>query len=136
MLTEADPRARRRPNEGVLAQLLAGAERLEAALAVEVERYETPVRERAEAQAARTSELGAELRRLGAEEVQLRSRSSEAGERVGALDVELARVEAERDEARRAPGGCRPRSRPRARTATSWPSACSAASAVARRSAR
>ena len=93
--------ARRRPNEGVLAQLLAGAERLEAALAVDVERYETPVRERAEAQAARTSELGAELRRLGAEEVQLRSRSSEAGERVGALDVELARVDAERDEAGR-----------------------------------
>ena len=59
------------------------------------------MRERAEAQAARTSELGAELRRLGAEEVQLRSRSSEAGERVGALDVELARIEAERDEAGR-----------------------------------
>ena len=100
-LTEADPRARRRPQEGVIAQLLAGAERLETVLAVDVDRYETPVRERAEAQAARTSELGAELRRLGADEVQLRGRSSEAGERVGALDVELARVEAERDEAGR-----------------------------------
>jgi chromosome segregation protein len=100
-LTEADPRATRRPGETVLAQLLAGAERLEAALAVVVERYETPVRERAEAQAARTSELGGELRRLGAEEVQLRNRSSESGERVGAIDVELARVGAETDEARR-----------------------------------
>ena len=59
VLTEADPQARRRPAEGVLAQLLAGADRLESALAVEVERYEAPVRERAEAQTARTSELGA-----------------------------------------------------------------------------
>ncbi len=100
-LTEADPRATRRPSETVLAQLLTGAERLESALSVGVERYETPVRERAEAQAARTTELGAELRRLGAEEVQLRARSSESGERVGAIDVELARVGAEADEARR-----------------------------------
>ena len=39
-LTEADPQARRRPTEGVLGQLLAGAERLEETLAVNVERYE------------------------------------------------------------------------------------------------
>ena len=56
----------------MLERLAAGAERLEAALAVDVERFEAPVRERAEAQAARTTELGAELRRLGAEEVELR----------------------------------------------------------------
>jgi chromosome segregation protein len=59
------------------------------------------VRERAEAQAARTSELGAALRRLGAEEVELRQKAAEAGERLAAIGVELARVDAERDEARR-----------------------------------
>ena len=78
-----------------------GAERLEAALGVDVERFEAPVRERAEAQAARTTELGAALRRLGAAEVELRQRASQAGERLAAIDVELARTDAERDEAQR-----------------------------------
>ena len=85
----------------MLARLVAGSERLEAALAIEVERFETPVRERAEAQTARTSELGAELRRLGAAEVELRQAASAAGERLAAIDVELARTDAERDEAQR-----------------------------------
>jgi len=53
------------------------------------------------AEAARAAELGAELRRLGAEEVELRRRASEAAERLSAIDVELARTDAERDEARR-----------------------------------
>src|SRR5207302_1527006 len=79
----------------------AGATRLESALGVAGDRFEAPVRERAEAQAARTSELGAALRRLGAEEVELRGRASEAAERLSAIDVDLARTEAERDEARR-----------------------------------
>jgi chromosome segregation protein len=85
----------------VLARLVAGAERLETALAVEAERFETPVRERAEAQAAHTAELGATLRRLGGEELELRQRASQAGERLSAIDVELARTDAERDEAQR-----------------------------------
>jgi chromosome segregation protein len=59
------------------------------------------VRARAEAQAARTTELGADLRRLGAEEVELRQGASAAGERLAAIDVELARTDAEHDEARR-----------------------------------
>ena len=59
------------------------------------------MRERAEAQAARTGELGAELRRLGAAEVELRAAAAEAAERLAAIDVELARTDAERDEARR-----------------------------------
>src|SRR5581483_9171252 len=50
---------------------------------------------------ARAAELGAELRRLGAEEVELRRRAAEAAERQIAVEVELARVDAERDEARR-----------------------------------
>ena len=100
-LAGADPGRHRRPSELVLERLTANAERLEEALAVDVERFETPVRERAEAQTTRTSELGAELRRLGAEEVELRQGASAAGERLTAIDVELARTDAERDEAKR-----------------------------------
>jgi chromosome segregation protein len=85
----------------VLEQLLAGASRLEAALLIEVERFDTPLRARVEAQAARTTELGAELRRLGAEEVELRQHAAQAGERLSAVDVELARIDAEHDEAQR-----------------------------------
>ena len=100
-LAEADPARTRRPNELVLARLVADAERLEEALGVDVERFEAPVRGRAEAQAARTTELGTELRRLAAAEVELRQTASAAGERLSAVDVELARTDAERDEAQR-----------------------------------
>src|SRR5581483_6272710 len=97
-LAEADPGRRRRPSELVLTRLVGGAERLEAALAIEVERFEAPVRERAEAQTARTSELGAELRRLGAEEVEVRQAASAAGEKLAAIDEELARYEKRREQ--------------------------------------
>jgi chromosome segregation protein len=100
-LAEADPARRRRPNELLLARLAADVERLEEALGVDVERFEVPVRARAEAQAARTTELGTELRRLAAAEVELRQTASAAGERLSAVDVELARTDAERDEAQR-----------------------------------
>ncbi|HEY0415122.1 MAG TPA: AAA family ATPase [Gaiellaceae bacterium] len=100
-LADADPARTRRPNELVLARLVAGGERLEAALAVEVERFEAPMRAHAEAQAARTTELGGELRRLAAEEVELRQAAAAAGERLAAIDVELARTDAEREEAQR-----------------------------------
>ncbi|MFL5926435.1 MAG: chromosome segregation SMC family protein [Gaiellaceae bacterium] len=100
-LADADPRRGRRPDGLTLERLLAGTGRLETALAVAVDRFEAPVRARADAQAARTSELGAELRRLGAAEVELRQAASAAGERLAAIDVELARTDAERDEARR-----------------------------------
>jgi chromosome segregation protein len=83
----------------VLERLADGATRLESALAVEIEHFEAPVRARAEAQATRTTELGADLRRLGAEEVELRQTASAAGEKLAAIDVELARTDAERDEA-------------------------------------
>jgi chromosome segregation protein len=91
----------RRPGRLVLERLSAGAERLDAALAVDVDRFEAPVRLRVEAGTARTTELGAELRRLGAAEVELRRSSAEAAERLSAVDVELARTDAERDEAQR-----------------------------------
>ena len=100
-LAESDGVRSRRPGILVLEQLLAGASRLEAALLIEVERFDTPLRARVEAQAARTTELGAELRRLGAEEVELRQQAAQAGERLSAVDVELARIDAEHDEAKR-----------------------------------
>ncbi len=100
-LADADPAHARRPNELVLVRLAGGAERLEQALAIEVEHFEAPVSRRAEAQAARTTELGASLRRLGAEEVELRQAAAAAGEQLAAIDVELARTDAERDEATR-----------------------------------
>jgi len=100
-LADADPARTRRLDELVLARLVTAAEGLERALEVAVDRFEAPVRERAEAQSARTSQLGAELRRLGAEEVELRQAASAAAERLSAIDVELARTEAERDEAQR-----------------------------------
>ena len=81
--------------------LIAGGERLVVATAVDVDRFDAPLRARVAADAARTSDLGAELRRLGADEAELRNASGAAGEAVSAVDVELARTDAERDEARR-----------------------------------
>jgi chromosome segregation protein len=100
-LADADPAHSRRPNELVLERLVGGAERLEQALAIEIQHFEAPVSLRAAEQAARTTELGAALRRLGAEEVELRGAASIAGEQLAAVDVELARTDAERDEAQR-----------------------------------
>ena len=53
------------------------------------------------AEQSRAGELAAELRALGGREVELRRAWSEASERAAAVDVEVARLEAERDEARR-----------------------------------
>jgi chromosome segregation protein len=77
------------------------AERLVAALDVSLERLEAPLRTGVEAGAARNGELGAELRRLGAAEVELRQELAAAAEAVSAVEVEAARVDAEADEARR-----------------------------------
>ncbi|MGL6279877.1 MAG: AAA family ATPase, partial [Gaiella sp.] len=74
-----------------------GLERAAAAAA----RLETPVRARADAGAERAGTLGAELRRLGADEVELRRRADEAAERTTAVEVELARLDSEREEAER-----------------------------------
>src|SRR5213078_60399 len=68
-------------------------------LTLDVSRFEAGFA--AGAEAARAAELGAELRRLGAEEVELRRRASEAAERLSAIDVELARTDAERADAQR-----------------------------------
>jgi chromosome segregation protein len=81
----------------VVAELGTGLERASIAAG----RLEAPVKARADAGARRAGELGAELRRLGAEEVELRRRADEAAERATAVEVELARLEAEREEAER-----------------------------------
>jgi chromosome segregation protein len=65
------------------------------------DRFEAPLRARADAGATRTGALAEELRRLGAAEVDVRRAAAEAGERLSAIDVERARIEAEADEARR-----------------------------------
>ena len=100
-LAEADPARRGRASAIFLGQLIAKAERVDVALDVDVACFEGPLRARVEGGAARTTELGAELRRLGADEVELRRTAGEAAERLSAVDVELARTDAERDEARR-----------------------------------
>ena len=89
---EADP---------IVAREAALVERLVRVLDIPASRFETPLRARVDAGAARTGELGEELRRLGAAEVELRQALSEAAERASAIDVETARIDAEADEARR-----------------------------------
>ncbi|HVN62153.1 MAG TPA: AAA family ATPase [Gaiellaceae bacterium] len=93
-----------RADPAVVARILALAERLDAALAAATgtaARFEAPLQTRVDAGAARTGELGSELRRLGAAEVELRHASSEAAQAASAIDVELARLGAEADEVRR-----------------------------------
>jgi chromosome segregation protein len=85
----------------VVARAAAMAERLVRALGVPAQSFEAPLRARVDAGGTRTGELGDELRRLGAAEVELRQALSEASERASAIDVEVARIEAEADEARR-----------------------------------
>jgi chromosome segregation protein len=77
------------------------AERLVRALDVSVGHFDAPLRREVDAGAARSGELGAELRRLGAAEVELRQELATASEAVSGIEVEAARVDAEADEARR-----------------------------------
>src|SRR5258708_35258790 len=84
--------------------MCAATERLDEVLlgaAQSASRFEPPLRARADAGAARAGELGAQLRRLGAAEVELRGATSSASERAGAVEVELARLDADAEEARR-----------------------------------
>jgi chromosome segregation protein len=77
------------------------AERLLRALEVSVGHLEAPLRTDVDAGAARSGQLGTELRRLGAAEVEVRQELAAASEAVSGLDVEAARIGAEADEARR-----------------------------------
>jgi chromosome segregation protein len=84
-----------------LVRCAALAQRLVHALDVSATHLEAPLRQEVDAGAARSGELGAELRRLGAAEVELRQELAAASEGVSALEVEAARIETEADEARR-----------------------------------
>jgi chromosome segregation protein len=75
--------------------------RLLHALDVSVEHLEAPLRAEGDAGSTRSGELGAELRRLGAAEVELRQELAAVAETVSGIEVEAARIEAEADEARR-----------------------------------
>jgi chromosome segregation protein len=75
--------------------------RLLHALDLSVEHLEAPLRRRGDDGAARSGELGTELRRLGAAEVELRQELAAASDGVSAVEVEAARLEAEADEVRR-----------------------------------
>jgi chromosome segregation protein len=65
------------------------------------DRFDAALRARADAGSSRTGALAEELRNLAAQEVEVRQAAAEAGERLSAIDVERARIEAEADEARR-----------------------------------
>jgi chromosome segregation ATPase len=85
-------------------RLVGLAERLEGQLGhavVAAKRHEQPLEAEAKTESGRAGELAAELRRLGAAEADLRHEASGAGERAAAVDVELARLDAEATEARR-----------------------------------
>jgi chromosome segregation protein len=91
--------ATRDPLTVALARL--AAQLVETLAGIGDDRFEAPLRARADAGSSRTGALAEELRRLGAEEVDARRAAAEAGERLSAVDVERARIEAEADEARR-----------------------------------
>jgi chromosome segregation protein len=91
----ARPGPRRLGDPRLLRALAALAERTDAELAAATglaARLEAPLRARVDAGAVRAGEIGAELRRLGAAEAELRREAAEAGERAAALEVELAQL--------------------------------------------
>jgi chromosome segregation protein len=99
---------RAHPPESFCARLSACGERLLAALSEisdRVEPLEAPLRAQVEAGASCAGELGATLRRLGAEEAALRERSNAESERLAAVGVELARLDSETEDAERRLGG-------------------------------
>ena len=91
-------------DDGRYGPLIDLARRLEGALATAATapaRWEPALRARADAGSARTAELADELRRLGGAEAEIRREAGEASSAAGAIDVEIARMQAERDEAQR-----------------------------------
>ncbi len=102
-LVERAPR-RSRLDVDLLRRLVGAATALGASLdraSALAARFEAPVRARVDAGATRAGGLGAELRRLGAAEVEMRRSVDEAAERVTAVEVELARLEGEAGDAKR-----------------------------------
>src|SRR5262249_23985344 len=84
--------------------LIRAGERLVQALAGAAQvglRFEAALRARVDAGGSRTGDAAAALRELAAREAELRRTAAEAAERAAAVDVELARLEAEQSAARR-----------------------------------
>jgi chromosome segregation protein len=103
-LAEAAPVRRIAVAPAALEALVGQTERLDEALAAVAHataRYEAPLHARVDAGGIRSGELAEELRKLGAAEAELRRAQSEAGERAAAIDVELARIDADGEEAQR-----------------------------------
>jgi chromosome segregation ATPase len=90
----------RLPDPALVAAAAAVVEALSAAVRAS-ERIQAPLLADADRGAVRAGELAAELRSLGGREVELRRALSEASEHAAGVDVEVARLEAERDEAAR-----------------------------------
>ena len=90
------------PEEAELLERLAdAAERLCTILAAAssaARRFEPSLRARVDAGGTSSAELGEELRRLGAQEAELRRAAGEAAQTVSGLEVEAARIGAERDD--------------------------------------
>jgi chromosome segregation ATPase len=87
--------------EDLLRRLAELAERTAAILQAAGERagrLEAPLRARVDAGGSRAGDLGEELRRLGGLEAELRLAASQAAERLSAVGIERARLEAEREE--------------------------------------
>jgi chromosome segregation protein len=87
----------------LLERLAAAAEQLTGLLASALDsssRFEPALQAGVDAGRVSSSELGEELRRLGAQESELRRAAVEAAARVSELDVEAARAGAERDDLR------------------------------------
>ena len=108
---EAHTRARvdrAHPPELFCTRLSAAGEQLLAsldAIPARVEHLEAPLRVQVEAGAGQAGELGATLRRLGAEEATLRDRNNAESERLAQVGVELARLDSEAEDAERRLGG-------------------------------
>jgi chromosome segregation ATPase len=85
----------------LVARLVTLAQRLCASLVVDAGRFEAPLRARADVGGAKSGELATELRGLGAGEAELRREQAEHSQGATTIDVELARLGAEADEARR-----------------------------------
>lgn len=64
-------------------------------------RFDAPLRARVDAGSSRAGDLGDELRRLGAAEVSIRQELEDAGASLTAAEVEMARIDAETQEATR-----------------------------------
>jgi chromosome segregation protein len=98
------PKQRASIDARTLERLVSGARALREGIAAAqraASRFDAPLRARVDAGSSRSGELGDELRRLGAAEVSLRQELEEAGSSLTAAEVEIARIDAETQEATR-----------------------------------